>query len=124
MISNSSCERSHQNSSGVKENSKLVELGELQVELKHYYEKIEDDLRKSNGIEDQAKIDIMMQIFINDGDIDASFIVEEEEGVPQIKYVSYSEYKKYYSTHGLDTTKVFYITFDSLGKIRKMDTLK
>lgn len=116
-----SCHGRHREESVKRESVKLVDLNQLQLELKRYYEKVEENLRESRGIEDQKEIDIMMQLFIDEGDIDAPFIVDGNDGLPRVKYVSYLEYKRYYSTQGFDTTKEFYISFDSLGKIKNTD---
>ncbi len=125
LLSSISCNRQDRDHSSEKEKGKLVELSQMEVELKSYYQKVEEDLRTNHGIRDQKKIDIMMQIFIDDGDVDAPFILETKGGIPHMTYVSYSEYKKYHSTpHLIDTVKTFSISFDSLGRIKNSDTIE
>jgi hypothetical protein len=85
--------------------------------LGEYYEMIELNLRKDYGITVVQKINTMMQIFIDEGDIYEPFIVDKSNGEARMKFVSYVAYKQFYQEHERDTTGVFSIEFDSLGLI-------
>lgn len=125
IVLGASCVRQDRNHSSKEEPGHLVELGEMEVNLRAYYLEIEEKLRIERGIKDQNTIDIMMQLFIDEGDIDAPFVVERREGIPEITYVTYLEYKKYYSRpNSIDTTKTFSVYFDSLGQITDSDTIR
>lgn len=93
----------------------LVDIGQLETSEKIYYEEIEAKIKASRGVQDQDKIDLIMQIMINEGDVDPPFIVEMDGAVPKIKYVTYKVFKSNYEDRqSVDSTKRFHIRLDSL----------
>ncbi|MBX2896303.1 MAG: hypothetical protein KF763_12720 [Cyclobacteriaceae bacterium] len=58
-----------------------LDLNSLETEQYPYFMKIEDTLRHPLNITDQNEIDEMMQSLINEGDVDAPFILEKDNGL-------------------------------------------
>lgn len=91
-------------------------LPEMELNLKASYDSIEQILRNDYNIGEQSRIDKMMQIFIDDGDVVRPFVFDYSNGVPNTLYLSYADYKKYRETHPIDTSnRKVIVHFDSIG---------
>ena len=93
----------------------LVKLWESEVQLKENYDLVEEEFKQNHGLHDQDKVDLAMQILIDDGHLPVPFIVRRDSAGLTMEYLSYAAYKDYRARIPIDTTSIMIIYFDSLG---------
>lgn len=111
LLGVSACQKSGDNDISVND-AAYIDLNSLETELHRYYMRIEDTLRYVHNISEQKEIDDMMQILIDEGDVDAPFILEKENGLPKLKYVDYLEFKVYFHQMKPDTISTYTLPLD------------
>lgn len=96
------------NLSGLTRENELETRRMMENDLRMLYDSCEILLR-ADGVQDQHKIDVIMQLMIDGGDLASPYIFENGSDEP--KFVTYIEYKTYRSKHPLDTTRVTHFQF-------------
>jgi len=95
----------------------LVKSWEAEVQLKAGYESVEQDIKQNYGVRDQNKVDQMMQILIDEGELPVPYVLKRVGTGLKMEYLSYAAYKDYRARTPIDTTEIFIFHFDSLGNI-------
>lgn len=76
----------------------------MENDLKALYDSCEKLLR-ADEVQDQQKIDAIMQLMIDGGDLAAPYVFENDSA--EVRFLSYVDYKKFRLNHPLDTTKIY-----------------
>lgn len=105
------------------QNYKMLTWSESEVQLQQLYQKVELHIRLNLGVTDQEKIDKMIQLLIDDGEVGRPFVVKKDKnGRPEIFHLSYVEYKKYRSENEIDTVDAYTIYIDSTIQPVELDS--